>query len=269
MLAAGFNSSERNFEDDMKRFFKLFTESMLEGSKVAARKMKKIVNRQTKHNQSVFLFHGLDILVRADPEKLLWSTSPLIVLLQFVDSNVLLGDEGETRCTFLHKLVLLADASSSDYSNEESQLTLGRQLIEHGANVNAVAYPGGETPLHLACNAATATNLDFIELLLENGADPNAQEHSRGLTPLMGTTMFAPGAAKFLLEWATTDVNITDSSGASFRAWVREAVDYFSDQVELPDNPDRVKDQFVLQEWCEVEELLIFKVVFQGGNSYL
>ena len=44
------------------------------------------------------------------------------------------------------------------------------------------------------------TNLDFVELLLETGADPNAQDHL-GLTPLMCTIEVAPGAAKFLLNW--------------------------------------------------------------------
>jgi hypothetical protein len=85
----------------------------------------------------------------------------------------------------------------------------------------------------------------------------------------MGTTMFAPGAAKFLLEWATTDVNITASSGASFLTRVREAVEYFSDQVELPDNPDRVKDQFVLQQWCEIEEMLVERGVHDTGITDL
>jgi hypothetical protein len=35
------------------------------------------------------------------------------------------------------------------------------------------------------------TNLDFIQLLFEIGADPNAQDHL-GRTPLMYTIQFAP-----------------------------------------------------------------------------
>jgi ankyrin repeat protein len=170
--------------------------------------------------------------------------------------------EGETRTTLLHHLVILADSKSSDYSSQENQLTLGRQLLEHGANVNAVIFPDGDTPLHLACNSDAPTNLDFIQLLLENGADPNAQDQ-KGVTPLMRTPLFAPGAAKFLLEWPTTDVNITARSGASFLAVVREAVSYVSDQVALPDNPNRVKDQFVLQQWREIEEMLVER----GGHD--
>jgi hypothetical protein len=44
---------------------------------------------------------------------------------------------------------------------------------------------------------------------------------------------------------------------------VRDAVSYFSDQVSLPDNPDRVKDQFVLQQWREIEEMLVER----GGHD--
>ncbi len=44
------------------------------------------------------------------------------------------------------------------------------------------------------------TNLDFVELLLKEGADPNAQDHTQK-TPLMSTATLAPGAAKFLLAY--------------------------------------------------------------------
>jgi hypothetical protein len=257
---------ERSLDEDGRRFFKLFTESTFEGSKAAARKMKKIVVRHTKHNRKVLLFHSLYLLIHTDSEKLLWPNSPLLVLLQFVDPNMLTGrdhealQEGENRHTLLHHLAMLADPTSSDYSTQENQLTLGRQLIEHGANVNTVTLPNGVTPLHSACHSTTTTNLDFIQLvLLENGADPNAQDHL-GRPPLMYTIMFAPGAAKFVLEWPATDVNITAQSGESFLAKVREVVGHLSDQVALPDNPDRVKDQFMLQQWREIEEMLVGRV---------
>jgi hypothetical protein len=116
----------------------------------------------------------------------------------------------ETRVTRLHDLASMADPF--DYSTHENQLILAKQLIDHGANVNAVSIPLGKTPLHDACHGGVVTNLDFVELLLEEGADPNAQDHE-GLTPLMCTTKFAPGAAKFLLNWPTTDANITTQAG--------------------------------------------------------
>jgi hypothetical protein len=256
-LAEGFKEIERSLDDDMKRFFKLFKVSTLKGSQAAARKMKKIVVRETKYNQKALLFHSLHLLIHTDSEKLLWPNSPLLVLLQFVDPNVLSGHEhDEKRVTPLHHLAHLADPTSSDYSTQENQLTLGRQLIEHGTNVNAAAYPNGNTPLHHACHSTFTTNLDFIQLLLDNGADPNAQDHL-GQTPLMHTLRMAPGAATFLLERHTTDVNVTTSSGVSFHGWVRDTVKYFSDQVALTDNPHQVEDQFVLQQWRQIEEMLV------------
>jgi hypothetical protein len=257
-LTEQFQKTERILDDDMRRFFKLFTQSStFEGSQTAARKMENIAARETRLSRTALLFHSLYLLLHTpDAEKLLWPNSPLLVLLQFVDPNMLTGDEhealqeGATRSSLLHHLAILADPTSSDYSTHKNQLTLGRQLIEHGANINAVNYPDGDTPLHIACFSHSTTNLDFIELLLENGADPNAQ-NALGQTPLMETTAFAPGAAKVLLEWPTTDV------GASFLANVREAVEYFVDKVEPPDNLGRVEHRFLSKQWREIEEMLV------------
>jgi hypothetical protein len=82
----------------------------------------------------------------------------------------------------------------------------------------------------MACCWYNVTNLDFVELLLKAGADPNVQDHL-GETPLMYTTMDAPGAAKFLLNWPTTDVNITPRSGASFLAEVRSTITTFPNKL--------------------------------------
>jgi hypothetical protein len=113
--------------------------------------------------------------------------------------GLLYGDE-ETKETPLHHVCNLADPF--DYSTHENQLILAKQLIERGANVNAVSIPKNETPLHYACYSFNVTNLDFVELLLEVGADPNARDYL-GWTPLMSTTEPAPGVAKFLLNWRT------------------------------------------------------------------
>jgi hypothetical protein len=63
------------------------------------------------------LFHGLEVLARSsNSEMLSWpNNSTLLVLLQFVDPNVLSGtegallEEGATRVTPLHHLAELAD----------------------------------------------------------------------------------------------------------------------------------------------------------------
>jgi hypothetical protein len=72
----------------------------------------------------------------------------------------------------------------------------------------------------------------------------------------MFTTTGTPGAAKFLLNWPTMDVNITTRSGASFLANVRSTITDISDAVALPDSPDQVQRQFVLRQWRDIEEML-------------
>jgi hypothetical protein len=222
-----FEKQECSLPEDIKQFFKLFQESTFEGSQAAARKMKKIAKRQTKHHQKFLLFHSLRFLFFSNSEMLSWPNNPLLVMLQVVNPNVLSGGE-EARATPLHELTDLA--APSDYSTHVNQLILAKQLIEHGANVNAVSIPHGRTPLHNACQWFNVTNLDFVELLLEKGADPNVLDHE-GATPLMCTTVYAPGAAKFLLNWPTTDFNITTRSGQSFLDDVRKAVEYIFSQI--------------------------------------
>jgi ankyrin repeat protein len=136
-------------------------------------------------------------------------------------------------------------ADPFDYYTHVNQLILAKQLVEHGANVNTVAKLVGMTPFHRACFSGNVTNLDFIEYLLEAGADPNAQDH-KGHTPFMYTTPDTPSAAKFLLNWPTTDANITSRSGENFQNKVRRTIMALSDEVALPNNPRRVQDQFVL-----------------------
>jgi hypothetical protein len=53
---------------------------------------------------------------------------------------------------------------------------------------------------------------------------------------------------------ATTNVNITAKSGASFLALVREAVKFFADKVALHDNPHQMEHQFLLKQWREIEK---------------
>jgi hypothetical protein len=154
----------------------------------------------------------------------------------------------------LHQLANLADPF--DYSTHVNQLILAKKVIEHGANVNAVSSPDGVTPSHKACHWTNVTNLDFVELLLKVGADPNAEDHL-GLTPLMCTAPCARGAAKFLLNWPTTDANITTRPGVSFLVWVRSTVTEISDKISLPDNPDKVQHQFLLQQWHAIEKMLV------------
>jgi hypothetical protein len=186
------------------------------------------------------------------PVRLRWPNSLLLVLLHFVDPNVLSGhepvQEGYAMLTLIHQVSALADPS--DYSTHDNQLTLAKQLIKCGANVNAVSRPQGSTTLHHACTSGVVTNLDFVELLLEAGADPNALDVS-GYTPLLKTFPFSPNAAKLLLKWDSTDVNITNTlrGEESFLATVRA----YPEKV-LPHDHER---EFMLEQWHDVEEMLV------------
>jgi hypothetical protein len=262
-LEERFQSAERGLDEDAKQFFKLFTESTLDGSKAAAREMKEIAARQTKYHQTTMMFYSISLLLRTDSKKLRWPNSPLRIMLQFVDANEQWADSPEelaTGPTPLHHLSQEADPK--DHAFHRNQVILGQQLFRHGANAYLDAYPFVITPLHLACHSMTVTNLDFIQLLLEKGASPNVQ-NIHGETPFMSTFPMAPGAAKFLLECSTSpttdiDIHITTPSGGTLLGLVHYTIVDFSNQDDPRDNPEqRVKRAFLLQQWREIETMLV------------
>jgi hypothetical protein len=249
-----FEEIEQSLDEDMKRFFKLFEESTFEGSRAAALEMNEIARRQTKNDQKLLLFQSLRFLIRSSKSEMLsWRNSPLLVLLQFFDPNVLFGNAAAS-FTPLHRLADLADPF--DFSTHVNQLILAKQLIEYGATVNPLVGLCRMSPLHKACYSYSVTNLDFIEFLLKSGADPNAQDQ-HGMTPLMYPRYLAPGAAKFLLSWPTTDVNITSQAGESFPVGVRSTITTLSNQIALPNTLDQIQHQFLLQQWRDIEDMLV------------
>jgi hypothetical protein len=64
-------------------------------------------------------------------------------------------------------------------------------------------------------------------------------------------------ASKFLLNRLATDVNVTDRSGDSFLADVKDAVKHLSDEIRDTGRPKRVQHQFSLQQWREIEEMVV------------
>jgi ankyrin repeat protein len=90
-------------------------------------------------------------------------------------------------------------------------------------------------PLHKVCFAGVVTNLDFAEFFLEAGACPNAQD-PLGITPLMFTMKCAPGATNFLLNWPTTNVNLTNRAGESFLSRLSQVLEHVSYKIALPYN---------------------------------
>jgi hypothetical protein len=224
--------------------------------------MKEIV-RQSKYSLDYFWFGCLPFLLRADSKMLLWPSSPFIVLLEFVDPDLLWERQQEDaiRSTVLHWLAEAADPNNIKI--QENQGILGRLLIKRGANVNAVTYPNGATPLYNACHSARTTNLDFIQLLLDNDANPNIQ-NDWGETPLMCTVQMAPSAAKLLIEWPTTDVNLTSKAGKCILAMVRYTIDFLTDGCSFPWHP---RNRFLCQQWRDNEELLVAKGAIETGVS--
>jgi hypothetical protein len=87
----------------------------------------------------------------------------------------------------------------------------------------------------------------------------------------MYTLPYSPGAAKFLLNWPTMDANIANRSGASFLAGLRSAITEISDKVAHPGIPDQiqVKDQFLLRQWREIEEMLVERGATDTGTTNL
>ena len=60
---------------------------------------------------------------------------------------------------------------------------MARLLLEHGADIHALAYENNHEMTPPIVLAAWEGGIDVLRLLLENGADPNC-ESSNGVTPL-------------------------------------------------------------------------------------
>jgi hypothetical protein len=94
---------------------------------------------------------------------------------------------------------------------------------------------------------------------LENGANPNAQ-NNKGQTPLMHTVEASPGAAKFLIEWPTTDVNVRARTGMTVLALVRDAIknlqrNWFMAMMDGENEDEMIRQGYLLSQWCEIEKM--------------
>jgi hypothetical protein len=251
----------------VRRFFDLFFESKDDTRTDHAdtvRKMKKILRKESPFNRNDTLIRSVSILSQLPSEMLKLPTSPLKVALQFVDASVMNYDDG-TGFTALHWLGETSDPSKEDTLN--NQCILARQLIEAGANVNARAQRsfGKMTPFHNACYSGNCTNLDYIQLLLDHGANPNAKD-SAGQTPLHCTVPGAPGAAKFLLTYSDkTDPDILTNDGRSFLFMVRYAIAECTSEARLPRNPHSEILFFQMKQLQEVENLLVERGALDSG----
>jgi hypothetical protein len=254
----------------VRRFFDLFFDSKGHTDHTeTVRKMKKLFLKESRYNRQVILFNSLSFLWQLPSAMLKLPTSPLKVALQFVDASVMSCpgtnlDDGRGY-TPLHRLANMSDPSKED--TLENQCILAKQLIEAGANVNACAQRnlGKSTPLHYACYTCHCTNLDFIQLLLDHGANPTTKD-SGGQTPLHCTVPGAPGAAKFLLTYSDkTDPHVLPNNGRSFLAMVRSSIAEGKAEARLPDNPEKEILFFQVKQWEEVETLLIERGALDSG----
>jgi hypothetical protein len=244
-------------EDALEQFFKLFRESRgAGGRRTAADEMKQIARRLGDVEKKTWLVLSLDMLVRVDSARLKWLSSPLLVLLECMDPTTLLLNYLTSRLASLTNPDAYPEADMHRFSGH--QLILAEQIFEYGVALNDEIATQYETPLNIACNSDMVINLEFIYLLLQHGADPNARDY-HGKTPLTQTIQWAPSAAKVLIEWPTTNVNIVNQSGSSMLALVREVISEIAVNVDNRDNPRRAQDAFRLEQWREVENMLVEK----------
>ncbi len=123
-----------------------------------------------------------------------------------LDSARILLDHGAdvNQLTYYRWSPLLAATNNRNYQ-------LGRFLMERGADVN-IANVGGMTPLYLATDNRNIEggdypvprpdmdHMDYIRILLENGANPNAQvgSNTENRTIFTQQWFFEPGATAFV-----------------------------------------------------------------------
>ncbi len=75
------------------------------------------------------------------------------------------------------------DTPALHYAAFHGKTDLAGLLIDHGSDVNAVAYENNHEMTTPVILAAWEGGVDVLRLLLENGADPNSRS-SNGVTPL-------------------------------------------------------------------------------------
>ena len=140
-------------------------------------------------------FRTMQIMLRDEPWRVEQPYSPILALLQSGMDLSMMEDSSEN---FLYSLS--QDSSATSTSVNRNQVTIGRQLLEvGGANPNLFCGRGQAFPLFDACYSNQPTNLAFIELLLEHGADRNMD--CQGMTAIMGAFDMSLDAIKLLITY--------------------------------------------------------------------
>jgi hypothetical protein len=222
--------------------------------------MHKIARQQDHHTRESWVLIILNQLSRIYVERLMWPSSPLLVLL---DCMVACHPFYDSPLGGIHQPLWFNCLAKQTYPDDHciwyaSQILLANQLVKFGIDVNT-GISDGSTPLHNACCSTGVINLEYIEFLLQSGTDPNAKDRSRRMS-LTYTIDRAPGAAKASIEWPATDVDIVSRSRISLLVSAHMAKLHFRGATEslAHERPRRaVEDQFILQQWLEVEAMLV------------
>lgn len=169
-----------------------------------------------------------------------------LLLAHGADPNQRMRSSTETRTVFTHQWLFEEGATPFLRAAQSGDLTLMRLLLEHGADP-AIATEDGVTPLMVASGIGWVEGVTYewspeqtlaaVELLLELGADVNAQDTGEGRTALMGAAHKGrTDVIRVLVEHGATldarDVGSRDSIYAL--AGVRwQAIDYADGLVRV------------------------------------
>ena len=164
-----------------------------------AKKMRELARVLISQNQ-VDLVHEMfgrtmRIMLRDEPWRVGQPYSPLLVLLQSgLDLSTLKNSNAN------HLYSLAQESSATSTSRNRNQVIIGKQLLEiGGANPSNFCDERHSFPLFNACYSNQPTNLEFIELLLEHGADRNME--SLGGTAIVGAFDMSLDAIKLLITY--------------------------------------------------------------------
>ena len=118
-----------------------------------------------------------------------------LLLAKGADPNMRMASSTETRTIFTHQWLYEEGATPFLRAAQSSDLVLMRLLLEHGADPN-IATMDNVTPLMVAAGIGWVegvtfewsedANVETIDMLLELGADVNAQDTLDGRTALRG-----------------------------------------------------------------------------------
>jgi ankyrin repeat protein len=169
-----------------------------------------------------------------------------LLLAKGADANTRMHSSTETRTVFTHQWLYEEGATPFLRAAQSGDLTLLNLLLEHGADPN-IGTDDGVTPLMVAAGIGWVEGVTYewspeqtqqtVALLLELGADVNAQDSAEGRTALMGAAHKGrTEIIKLLVEHgadlAARDVGSRDSiyalAGVTWRA-----VDYADGLVRV------------------------------------